>query len=59
MGGDKANEVLRKLVKVLTGKEVSFYLTVDRINKKIDDSGRIIDKVLLAELHKLSYSLLL
>ena len=52
IGADKVNEVLRNLVKVLTGKEVFYYLTVDRVNKKIDDSGKITDEKLLQELKK-------
>lgn len=56
MGGDKANEVLCNLLKVLIGKEVSLRLTVDRVNKKIDDKGQIHDPVLLTDLNRmLSY----
>lgn len=54
MGADKANEVLRNLVKVLTGKDVSLFLTIDRVNKKIDTSGRVTDTILLEELQKIS-----
>ena len=54
MGGDKANIVLMNLVKVLTGN-ISKQLTliVPMVNKKIDDNGQIIDKVLIEELHTL------
>jgi len=54
MGGDKANTVLLNLVNVLTGntsKELT--LTVPMVNKKIDDKGEIIDKLLTTELHTL------
>ena len=53
MGGDKANEVLCNLLKVLTGKEVTLRLMVDRVNKKIDDNGKIHDLVLLNDLNRL------
>ena len=54
MGGDKANIVLMNLVKVLTGNiSKQLTLTVPMVNKKIDDSGKIIDKVLIEELHTL------
>lgn len=54
MGGDKANIVLMNLVKVLTGDiSKQLTLTVSRVNKKIDDEGKIIDKVLIDELKTL------
>ncbi|WP_428027063.1 NADPH-dependent FMN reductase [Arcobacter sp.] len=52
MGGDKANEVLVKLIKVLTGTiNEKLILTVPKANRKIDDKGHIVDKVLLKELN--------
>ncbi|WP_428739242.1 NADPH-dependent FMN reductase [Sulfurimonas sp.] len=58
MGGDKANIVLMNLVKVLTGKiEKNLTLTVSMVNKKINDKGKVIDKVLIDELHTLLYNL--
>lgn len=54
MGGDKANIVLMNLIKVLTGKiEENLTLTISMVNKKIDDKGKIIDKMLIDELHAL------
>jgi len=51
MGGDKANEVLVKLLKVLSGNLVEkAILKVSRANKKIDDDGKVIDKDLVADL---------
>ena len=58
MGGDKANIVLMNLVKVLTGDiDNQLSLIVPRVNKRIDDKGQIIDKVLNEELHSLLDSL--
>jgi len=54
MGGDKANNVLVNLVKVLTGNiNQELTLKVSMVNRKIDDKGRVIDKVLLKELQTL------
>ena len=54
MGGDKANNVLIKLVKVLTGDTSNqLTLTVPMVNKRIDDKGQIMDSVLIEELHTL------
>jgi len=53
MGGDKANDVLKNLVGVLTGnKKQELTLTVSRVNKKIEN-GKIIDEKLIEELDTL------
>ena len=53
MGGDKANDVLKNLVGVLTGnKKQELTLTVSRVNKKIEN-GKIIDEKLIEELDNL------
>ena len=53
MGANKANEHLCELLKVLTSKEVTLTLKVDRANKKIDDKGLIIDEQLKNQLNNL------
>jgi len=58
MGGDKANIVLMNLIKVLTGKvDKNLTLTVPMVNKRIDNTGKITDKVLVDELDALMNNL--
>ena len=53
MGGDKANDVLCGLVKVLSGKDAKARLMVDRVNKKITDEGEVTDAKLFEDLKNL------
>lgn len=48
MGGESANEVLTKLAGILSAK-VEARLCVARVNKKVDENGKIIDTQLLQE----------